>query len=72
MLRVRYIPRVRSTLYITRSAYFIFIRIPVSGSLLDPSYPFYLLFSYPVYNFSVVSRAPQFVVCTRRLSVLSL
>ena len=35
MLHVRYIPRIHSTLYkyITRFAYFTFIRIPVSGSL---------------------------------------
>ena len=69
MLHVHYIPRVR--FYIVRihcpMRVFNLFFIPVSGSLLDPSYPFYLLFSYLVYNFSVVSRAPQFVVCTRRL-----
>ena len=66
MLHVHYIPRVRSTLYeyITRSAYFIFIHIPVSGSLeiLLTPFTYYSVISY--ITFSVVSRAPQFVVCT--------
>ena len=34
---------------------------------LDPSYPFCLLFSHLIYNFPVVSWAPQFVVCTWQL-----
>ena len=53
MLRVRYIPHVRSTLYkyITHSAYFIFVLILCSDHKQDPPYSFGLVFSSLIYKF---------------------
>ena len=53
MLRVHYIPCVRSTLYkyITRSAYFILVLILCSDHEQDPPYSFGLVFSSLVYKF---------------------